>query len=143
MDQPLSHLLRASNALRAALRHSLADLDLTPVQNTVLHRIAGTPGSSSAELARYTHVAAQTMHKLIAELQQRDLLELRPRPGHGRILDAHLTGKGRQLLKEADVKARAIEDRMVAGLDEPQRRRLVELLEHCTQALDTPYDDQR
>jgi DNA-binding MarR family transcriptional regulator len=142
VDRPLSSLLRASNTLRAALRRSLADLHLSPVQNTVLHRIAETSGTSSAELARYTHVTAQTMHKLVTELQTRDLLVLRPRPGHGRILDAHLTDKGRRLLQQADVKAQAIEDRMVAGLDEQQNRQLVDLLKHCATALDTPCDDE-
>ncbi|TDD05268.1 MarR family transcriptional regulator [Nonomuraea deserti] len=63
MAQELRYFLRASNVVRAAVRHALTDLDLTPVQNTVLHMIAATPGSSSAELARRTHVKPQTMHK--------------------------------------------------------------------------------
>lgn len=125
-------------AVRAAVRETLADLDLTPVQSTVLHLIAATPGSSSAELARRTHVTPQTMHKMVSDLERRGLLALQPRSGHGRTLDAHLTGKGRGLLSEADARAQAVEDRMTANLDEDQRQQLFDLLHDCITALDIP-----
>ncbi|GAA0567398.1 hypothetical protein GCM10009546_32350 [Actinomadura livida] len=101
----------------------------------MLHLIAATPGISSAELARHTHVTPQTMHKIVTELGRRDLLELRPRPGHGRIRGATLTEAGRELLEEADVVAEAIEDRMVADLDDRQRRQLTDLLQRCVTAI--------
>lgn len=131
------HLLReATMATRAAFRTALVDLDLTPVQNTALHLVATAPGISSAELARRMHVTPQTMHTLVSELQHRGLLVLQPRPGHGRILEIHLTDQGQQLLTKADTRAHAIEDRMTVGLDEKQRRQLRDLLQHCITALD-------
>jgi DNA-binding MarR family transcriptional regulator len=145
MERQLTHLLRqATSAMRAALRHTLTDLDLTPVQSTVLHLIAANPGSSSAELARHTHVTPQTMHKLVTDLEHRGLLALHPRPGHRRTLDAELTAKGQQLLANADARAQAIEDRMTAGLDPQQRQQLRDLLQHCITALGTcpPEDTQ-
>lgn len=139
MERQLTYLLRqATMAVRAALRHTLTDLDLTPVQSTVLHLIAATPASSSAELARRTHVTPQTMHKIVTDLEHRGLLALKPRPGHGRILDAQLTGQGQELLADADTRAQAIEDRMTAGLDKQQRQQLLDLLQHCITALDVP-----
>lgn len=144
MERQLTYLLRQANmAARAAFRDTLTELDLTPVQSTVLHLIAATPGSSSAELARRTHVTPQTMHKLVSDLEQRGLLELQPRPGHGRIRDARLTRHGQKLLTDADARAQAIEDRMTTGLDKQQHRELVDLLQHCVTALETPPDDQR
>jgi DNA-binding MarR family transcriptional regulator len=142
MERQLTHLLRQANmALRAALRHTLTDLDLTPVQSTVLHLIADTPGSSSAELARRAHVTPQTMHKIVTDLEDRGLLALQPRPGHGRTRDAHLTDQGQLLLADADTRAQAIEDRMISGLDKQQRQQLLHLLQHCVTALDIPSDD--
>lgn len=135
MSHPLPPFLRLQHLVRAELRDALAGLDLTPVQRTVLHLIAATPGISSAELARHTHVTPQTMHKIVAELGRRDLLELRPRPGHGRILGAGLTEPGRKLMAEADAVAQTIEDRMVAGLDDHQCRQLTDLLQHCVETL--------
>jgi DNA-binding MarR family transcriptional regulator len=143
MERQLTHALReATMTVRAALRHTLADLGLTPVQSTVLHLIAAAPGSSSAELARRAHVTPQTMHKLVADLEHRDLLTLTPRPGHGRIRAAHLTDQGQELLAEVDIRAQAIEDRMTAGLGPRQRQQLLDLLQHCITALDLPPDDQ-
>ena len=141
MPGPLAHLLRLQHLVRAELRHSLTDLDLTPVQNTVMHLISATPGSSSAELARHTHVTPQTMHKLVADLEQRGLLTLHPRAGHGRILDAHLTNQGRQVMADADKRAKAIEARMLADLDKQQQTQLADLLRHCVTALDAPPDE--
>lgn len=137
VERQLTHLLReATMATRAAFRNALVDLDITPVQNTAMHLVATTPGTSSAELARRMHVTPQTMHKLVTELQHRGLVVLRPRPGHGRILEVHLTGQGQQLLAEADTRAQAIEDRMTAGLDKRQHQQLLQLLQHCITALD-------
>lgn len=143
MERQLMHLLREANmAIRAALRHTFTDLDLTPVQRTVLQLISATPGSSSAELARRTHVTPQTMHKLVTNLEHGGLLALRPRPGHGRILDAQLTERGHELVAEADAVAQAIEDRMTAGLGQGRRQQLLDLLQHCITALDLPPDDE-
>jgi len=143
VERQLTHLLReATTATRAAFRNALVDLELTPVQNTALHLAASTPGTSSAELARRMHVTPQTMHKLVTELQHRGLVVLQPRPGHGRILEIQLTDQGKRLLTEADARARAIEDRMTARLDERQRQQLLQLLQHCIAALDdAPSDD--
>lgn len=135
MGQHLDAFLDLQHLVRAALRDSLADLELTPVQNTVLRIVSGSPGSSSAELARRTQVTAQTMHRLVADLERRGLLTLRPRPGHGRALEAHITPNGRKLLGRADVRAQAIEDRMTAGLNQSQRRALLTLLRHCVTAM--------
>ncbi|WP_372509188.1 MarR family winged helix-turn-helix transcriptional regulator [Actinomadura madurae] len=135
MSRPLPPFMQLQHLVRVELRDALTDLDLTPVQSTVLHLIAATPGISSAELARRTHVTPQTMHKIVAELGRRDLLELSPRPGHGRILGAALTEAGRTLLGKADVVARGIEDRMVAGLDDHQRGQLADLLQRCVTAI--------
>lgn len=142
MERQLTHLLReATMAVRAALRHTLADLGLTPVQNTVLHLLAATPGSSSAELARRTRVTPQTMHRLVSELEHRGLLTLQPRPGHGRILDARLTNEGERLLADAEARAQEIEGRMTARLDPQQHLQLLDLLQLCVDALDTSAED--
>jgi DNA-binding MarR family transcriptional regulator len=144
MERHLTDVLRQANmAIRAAFRQTLVDLDLTPVQNTVLHMVAAAPGSSSAELARRAHVTPQTMHTLVAELAHRGLLVLHPRPGHGRILDARLTDQGQHLLTDADARAQTLEDRMTAGLDDHQRQQLLDLLQHCVTALDMPPEDRQ
>lgn len=141
VERPLTHSLRAATgAVRTALRDALADLGLTPVQNTALHLVAGNPGSSPAELSRHMRVTPQTMHKLVTDLAHRGLLSLTPRQGHRRILDTNLTEEGRQLLADADTRAQAIEERLADVLSPRQRRQLVTLLDRCVDVL-TPPDD--
>jgi DNA-binding MarR family transcriptional regulator len=141
MSRPLPPFMQLQHLVRVELREALTDLDLTPEQSTALNLIAATPGISSAELARRLHVTPQTMHKIVTELRRRDLLEMRPRPGHARILSAELTTLGQKVKGQADVFARAIEDRMVAGLDDHQRRQLAYLLQQCVTAISGPSND--
>lgn len=138
MSSPLRPLLRLQHVVRAEMRDALAELDLTPVQNTVLRMITRRPGSSSAELARKTQVTPQTMHKLVSDLADRGLLTLRPRAGHGRILEAQITDEGADLLRDARRRTEALERRMVTGFDKSERDQLAELLERCVAALDGP-----
>ena len=141
MSHPLRPFLRLQHVVRAQLRDALAELDLTPVQNTVLRMIDRRPGSSSAELARKTQVTPQTMHKLVSDLRDRGLLTLRPRAGHGRILEGYVTDEGSKLLRDARRVTEAIEDRMLAGFSDRERDRLTDLLERCVTALDGPPED--
>lgn len=140
MGDHLDRLMRLMRLIRSAWRDALADLDVTPVQNSVLRLIAGASGISSAELARRAHVSPQSMHTVVTELERRALVKLEPRPGHGRILDAHITEQGRALLGETDVLANALEERMIAGLDEDRRRQLLDLLHLCLASFEEPHD---
>lgn len=135
MAEQIDVFLHLQHLVRAELRELLTELELTPVQSTVLQLVAGAPGSSSADLARRTLVTAQTMHRLLLDLERRELLAFRPRPGHGRIRDAHITGKGRKAIAAARARAQAIEDRMVRGLSDRQRDQLTVLLRHCVEQL--------
>lgn len=130
------HSLRdATGAVRSEIRRVLAEIDLTPVQSTALHLVAGDPGSSPAELSRRMHVTPQTMHKLVTDLEHRGLLALTPREGHRRILNTNLTDQGAKLLAEADAKTRQIEERLTAVLSERQQQQLVAMLDRCIHAL--------
>lgn len=136
------HSIRdATGAVRSAIRRTLAELDLTPVQNTALHLVAGAPGSSPAELSRHMHVTPQTMHKLVTDLAHRGLLSLTPREGHRRILDTNLTDQGTKLLSEADARTQEIEDRLTAVLSDRQRQQLVAMLDRCVRAITPGHDD--
>lgn len=127
-------------AIRAALDHALADLELTPAQYVSLYHLAEAPGSSSAELARRVFVSPQSMHAVVADLERQGLVVRQPRPGHGTILEVRMTDQGRQLLTDADARAQELEGRVTAGLDE-HGRHLHDMLQHCIEALDSPAGD--
>src|SRR5215208_1657193 len=85
-----SYLLRqAWQALSGAMEMALRPHGLTPAQYGVLSVLAREPGASGADLARACSTTAQA------------LIERRPHPTHGRILQATLTSEGRRRLKAA------------------------------------------
>ncbi len=135
MGQPIDVFLYLQHLVRAELREALTDLDLTPVQSTVLQLVDRSPGGSSADLARQTQVTAQTMHRIVGDLERRGLLDLQARPGHGRIREAHLTSEGREIMAAADLRAQVIEDRMTEGMTQRQRDQLLQLLRLCVRGL--------
>ena len=141
MERRLIHQLKhASLAIRTALDHALADLDLTPAQYVTLDHLAAAPGCSSAELARRVMVSPQSMHTVVADLERQGLVARQPRPGHGTILELHMTEQGQQLLTQADARARTLEERVTADLDQ-HGRHLHDQLQHCIDALDIPPAD--
>jgi DNA-binding MarR family transcriptional regulator len=75
------------------------------------------------------------MNEILATLEADRLVERRPHPGHGRVLQAHLTEVGNTLLEASDARVRAIEAQMVSELDLQERQQLAQALECCVTAL--------
>lgn len=136
VGQRVGYLIkRAQHAMRTAMDAALRDLGISTPQYAALSLIAEEPGLSNAELARRAFVTAQTMNEILAILQTRGLIERQPHPGHGRILQAHLTATGKTLLNAAHERVTAIEAQMVSDLDMRERQQLVHALERCVTAL--------
>ncbi|CAN5354996.1 MarR family transcriptional regulator [soil metagenome] len=133
-------LKRVQQALRAAMDGALRGLGLTTPQYAALAFIEQAPGASSAELARRSFVTAQTMNRIVGNLEAAGLLHRRPHPVHGRILEAMLTEQGRALVAVAHLRVRAVEDRMLSGLGPDEQRRLLDMLRRCAGALGSPED---
>ena len=135
-DQVGYELKRAQQALRGAMDEALHGLGLTPAGYAALTVLEEAPRVSSAELARRSFVTAQTMGGVVGGLERAGLLERRPHPEHGRILETVLTAKGRRLTTDAHRRVREVEDRMLGDLGPEERRELLGLLRHCTAALE-------
>jgi DNA-binding MarR family transcriptional regulator len=81
---------------------------LTPPQYGVLTVLAREPGASGADLARAVHTTPQAMNGVLATLEREALIERRPHPTHGRILQATLTSEGQRRLEAAKPSIRAL-----------------------------------
>ena len=68
------------------------------------------------------------MVSLIDELEAAGLAERRPRPTDRRAREVAITPKGRRMLKQARELALQVEDDVLRGLSEAERRRLLALL---------------
>lgn len=128
-------LKRVQHELRLGMDEALKGLGATTPQYAALSVLAEEPGLSNAGLARRSFVTPQTMNQILVRLEAAGLVERRPHPEHGRVLQAYLTEEGEKLRRECAKRVDAIEERMVAGLSEDERLGLLELLRGCSAAL--------
>jgi DNA-binding MarR family transcriptional regulator len=116
------HLSQANN-LRA--ERALTRLGLTLAQGAALRVLAVSPGLSSAELGRRVGVTAQSIKQAVDGLARRGLVERRPRPTHGRVVELWITGEGLTLAGQAQDLVGVIEDELLLRLDPDQRASLL------------------
>jgi DNA-binding MarR family transcriptional regulator len=109
VDGHSSYLLRqAWQALSGAMDVALRPHGLTGPQYGVLSVLAREPRASGADLARACSTTAQAMNGVLATLEREALIERRPHPTHGRILQVTLTGEGQRRLEAAHPSVRAL-----------------------------------
>src|SRR5215216_8006157 len=89
---------------------------LTLAQYGVPSVVAREPGASGADLARACSTTAQAMNGVLATLERETLIERRPHPTHGRILQATLSSEGQRRLEAANPAVRALEREIERGL---------------------------
>ena len=104
------YLLRqAWHAFRTAMEIALRPHHLTSPQYAVLSVLARSPGASNADLARACNTTPQAMNGVLATLERARMVQRRPHPSHGRILQVTLTDEGRANLESAHPAVRALE----------------------------------
>jgi len=109
VDGHSSYLLRqAWQAVSAAMDSALRPHGLTGPQYGVLSVLAREPGASGADLARVCNTTPQAMNGVLATLERESLIERRPHPTHGRILQATLTSEGQWRLEAANPAVRSL-----------------------------------
>ena len=117
VDGHIGYLLgQAWRAQLGAMAIALRPHGLTPWHYGVLSVLAREPGASGADLARATHTTPQAMSGVLATLEREALIERRPHPWHGRILQVTLTGEGQRRLEAANPTVRALEREIERGL---------------------------
>ncbi|WP_439381324.1 MarR family winged helix-turn-helix transcriptional regulator [Amycolatopsis lexingtonensis] len=128
-DEPLGYLLhRVTAALRAEVAATVLEpAELAAPEYLCLRMLSQAP-KSNAELAREAQVSPQAMNKVVRELQDRGLVTRPASVPSGRALPATLTREGAAMLARLDPAVAEAEDRVLAKLDEQDRRELRRLL---------------
>lgn len=138
MDRRIgTRLKRAEQVLIAEKTLALKPFDLTVPQYATLLFLSHVPTASAAQMARASMVAPQTMATVLRNLETKGLVRRSPSPLHQKVMATELTAAGRRLFDEADVAARAVEDRMLAALSAEQVETLKTLLDAAMDALVT------
>ena len=104
-------LRQAWRAMAGAMEMALRPHGLTSPQYGVLSVLAREPGASGADLARALSATPQAVNGVLATLERESLIERRPHPTHGRILQATLTSEGQRRLEAANPTVRALSGR--------------------------------
>ncbi|ATY10153.1 MarR family transcriptional regulator [Amycolatopsis sp. AA4] len=126
---------RVQQAFRQASDELLRPIGLSMAQYAVLTALAENPGVSSAELARQCFVTRQSLRDVLTGLKTAGLVAVAEEASTGRARPVRLTASGEARLKEAHRAVDEVEERMLAGIPEPDRRRLAELLTICSDNL--------
>ena len=130
-------LRQAWQAFDGAMEAALREQDLTPAQYGALSVLARVPGSSGADLARGSNTTPQAMNGVIATLERKGLIERRPHPTHGRILQVNLTDQGRKRLEGANPVVRALENAIEANFSADEIALVKRWLVGCAERLQT------
>jgi len=101
---------------------------VSTAQIGVLRQLANEPGLSGAELARRLLVSPQGVQFALTSLERRGLVERKPDPQHGRILQAYLTGEGRDVAATVVSDAVAAHEKVFGVLSTEEQKTLRELL---------------
>jgi DNA-binding MarR family transcriptional regulator len=132
----LGNLIKlAEQALTSVRSSALREFDLTVPQYSAMVALAYLPGASGAQLARICAVTPQTMATVLANLETKHLIQRTPSSVHQKVLVTKLTRTGQALVRKADTKAGAIEDRLIDAYTEAERATLAELLERAITVL--------
>jgi DNA-binding MarR family transcriptional regulator len=100
----------------------LRPLGMTVTHYAVLELLAQRPGLSNSELARGAFVSRQSMNVLLQSLERAGVVTRPAEAPVGKTLPTRLTPLGRRQLAKATVAVKAVEDRMLAGLDAASRQ---------------------
>ena len=120
---------RSEIEITSRISGSLATLDLTPIQYTLLYFIDLNKGDlSSAQLSRRFLVTPQSMNELIQILEKKKLVKKNVDPSHRRILRISLTKKGKQMLAKSNKATDELEDRLFSELSAGELSSLRHLL---------------
>ena len=116
-------LRRASQEVMAQLAASLADLDLTVVEMSVLVVINANPGIIQSDISRLLAIQRANMVPLTTRLEACGLIHKGVAVGRARGL--HLTQAGALLVKECDARIVETEARVMSALTEAQRKTMM------------------
>lgn len=101
---------------------------LTGPQFAVLVAVDAAPGSDQGSLAAAVALDRSTMADIARRMEEKGLINRVPDESDGRRRLLTLTALGERTLASANTSARALDAQLLAGLDDRERRQVLEVL---------------
>lgn len=128
-------------AQRKAGEDWVRERDLSQEQAFALGYLAQNPGAIQREIAALTRTTAASVSSLVQGLERRGLIERRTADGDERRKRVYATPAGIDLIAGFDDAMLAVDDVLLAPLDQSERGDLLRLLEKVTAGLPRPSRD--
>jgi DNA-binding MarR family transcriptional regulator len=113
LTRPYYLIYQLSYLIGHDLDRVLRPMSLTRAQLGALSHLAREGDMSAADLARKSHVTAQSMGAALTQLADAELVVRRGRKENARIIDASITDKGRHLYRRVRERLRDTEARLL------------------------------
>ncbi|MGI6246399.1 MAG: MarR family winged helix-turn-helix transcriptional regulator [Pseudochelatococcus sp.] len=128
-------LVHAARLHRTRIGERLAGLGLFPGQEQVLQALSTVDTMTMGELAHILRVKPPTASKTIARLAAQGLVERIAEPGDARIVIVRLTEEGAIRAVAIDKLWNEVENELLDGFDNKERKRLRKLLRKAARNL--------
>lgn len=137
VERPLTLYLvkRLQLVIQGVVDSALRELDVTPLQFTILSVIRDGGPKTSASLAREAFVKPQTMHEIVLSLEKRGYVAKEPDPGSKRSLLVVTTPLADDLLTRCTPAVEELERVVLDALSPAQAAMFRELLETTAEAM--------
>lgn len=128
-DARLGFLMHDVSRLRRGVFDDfMKPVGLTRSQWWILAHLARHDGMIQSDLANVLDIGKAALGGLIDRLEASKFIERRPDDSDRRVKRIYLTTKGSQMITEIKVRSHEMSERILAGLDEAARHKLVDML---------------
>lgn len=135
-------LVHAARLHRTRVGERLNGLGLFPGQEQVLQALVGGKTLTMGELASLLRVKPPTASKTVARLAAQGLVQRATEPGDARIVVVRLTDEGARRAASIDNLWNEVEDDLLRGFDNKDRKRLRKLLRKAARNLAGSSSDE-
>jgi DNA-binding MarR family transcriptional regulator len=125
-------LRRAQGAVYADLNDALAELELRPLQFTLLLMVEENPGASQSGVCEALGIQKANSVPTMSELERRGFIVRKKSTSDARSYQLHLTAKGRRILQRAGEVQSSHEQRLIERIGLDGRDQLLRLLGKLT-----------
>ena len=116
----------------------IRERELSHEQAFVLGYLVQNPGAIQRDIAEVTRTTAASVSSLLQGLERRGLVERRTEAGNERSKRVYATPEGAELIAGFDTAMAAVDETILAPLDEAERAALHALLTKITAQLPRP-----
>jgi len=121
-------MYRISNRLNMDLQDCLRPLKINVSRWRVLCALNARDGRNMSDLCSFTMMEQSSVSRVIDTMENEKLVVRKLQENDNRYVLVHLTPKGREVFREAYIRAFSREDRALKGISEQDRQLLLDLL---------------